>query len=231
MSELFPAKTIALVYTSCMDPSREYEFNHWYSKVHVPNLLEIQGIDNVYRYRNMAAELREDQPCYLALFRLSSADPWDLMKRAMGEDSMIDCLEIHWVSVWDFIAYRRTVSPLARPERHLPDGMPEAIFVVPTVCTDPNREEEFRDWYLHTHFHDLLETPGVVQAHRYRSLNPDPRAGEALYLAIYEVDSDDPMGVMRRIFEDDRSIRIPQGRMINCIQAPFDMGTYRHIAL
>lgn len=235
MSELFPTKTIALVYTDCTDGSREYEFNHWYNKVYIPDLLKVPGIDGIYRYRNTAAELREDQARYLTLFRLHSSDPWRLAQEAivqgdtesMKQDQMLDCVKIHRTTVWDFIAYRRTVSP--QPETHLPDGMPEAMFVVPTICTDPNREDEFRDWYLNTHFHDLLETPGVVQAHRYQSLNPEPRENEPRYLAIYEIASEDPTAVVRQILQDDRNIRIPQGRMINCIQAPEGLDTYEHV--
>jgi hypothetical protein len=185
----------------------------------------------------MVPELREGQARYLALFRIDSDDPWDLMQKVIQEDDkkrgdqgrMIDCIQVHWVTVWDFIAYRRTVAPLQRPETNLPDGMPEAMLVVPTICTDPAREDEFNDWYLYTHFHDLLETPGLVQAHRYRSLNPEPEDGEARYLALYEIDSDDPFTAARQIFRDDRNIRIPQGRMINCIRVPYGMGTYKHI--
>lgn len=239
MSELFPTKTIAMVYTSCMDNAREYEFNRWYNKLYIPDLMKEPGIENVYRYRNMAPELREDQARYLTLFRLHSDDPWGLMQKAITEDDrkrrdqgrIIDCIKVHWITVWDFIAYRRTVSPLQRPETHLPDGMPEAMLVVPTICADPKREDEFRDWYLHTHFHDLLETPGVVQAHRYRSLNPAPKENESRYLAIYEIDSDDPAAVVRQIFRDDRDIRVPQGRIIDCIQAPDGLGTYQHTDL
>lgn len=238
MSELLPTKTIALDYHDCTDPAREYEFNHWYNKVHVPDLLATPGIESVTRYRNVAGELGDGQTRYLTLYRLTATDPWGLMQRVAADDGkraaagrMIDCLETLRVTVWDFLVYRRTVSPLARPETHLPDGMPEALFVVPTLCADPAREDEFYDWYLYTHFHDLLETPGVVQAHRYRTLDPKPAEGDPTYLALYEFDADDPAAVQRQILENDRDIRIPQGRMISCIRAPHGLATYRHIDL
>lgn len=233
MSEQFPTKTIALVYTSCTDGTREYEFNRWYNKLYIPDLMNEPGIENVYRYRNIAPELREGQARYLTLFKIHSDDPWNLMEKIVSagrnQNRMMDCLEVHRITVWDFIAFRRTIRPPEHPETHLPDGMPEAMFVVPTLCSDPNREDEFRDWYFNTHFHDLLETPGVLQAHRYRSLNPAPKDGESRYLAIYEIDADDPAAVVRQILQDDRDTRIPQGRMINCIQAPDGLDTYRHI--
>ncbi len=237
MSELLPTKTLALEYVDCTDPSREYEFNRWYNKVHVPDLLHTPGITSVHRYGNVATELREGQARYLTLYRINSDDAWGLMQKVTQDGSvrrgeqggLIDCVASRHLTVWDFLVYRRTVSPPLRPETHLPDGMPEALFVVPTICTDPSREDEFYDWYLNTHFHDLLETPGLVQAHRYRSLDPQPKEDDAQYLALYEIDSDDPEAVVRRILEDDRSIRMPQGRMITCIRAVYGFATYRHI--
>jgi len=239
MSELFPTKTIALEYVSCTEQSREYEFNRWYNRVYIPDLMQTHGIAGVYRYRHVASELREGQVRYLTLFRIVSDDAWGLMQKVTQEDDkkraeqgrMIDCVKIHWVTVWDFAAYRRSVLPLLRPETRLPDGMPEAMLVVPTVCTDTAREEEFNDWYLGTHFHDLLETPGVVQAHRYRTLNPKPAGNEPRYLALYEIDSDDPAAVVRQMREDDKNIRIPQGRMMDCARLSYGVGIYKHIDL
>jgi hypothetical protein len=239
MSELFPTKTIAIEYLSCTDESRAYEFNRWYKEVHIPDLLKTPGIANVYRYRNMTEDLKEGQPRYISLYRLDSDDPWSLMQKVMKEDNkkraeqgrMINCLKSYQVGVWDFIAMRTSVMPPQRPATRLPDGMPEALLVVPTNCTDPPREKEFNDWYLYTHFHDLLETPGLVQAHRYRSLNPKPDDREAKYMALYEIDSDDPLAVVGQITGEDQSKRRPQGRMIDCIKRRYASGTYQHIDL
>jgi hypothetical protein len=70
-----------------------------------------------------------------------------------------------------------------------------------------------------------------VQAHRYRTLNPKPEEGEPQYLALYEIDSNDPAAVVRRLREDDRNVRRPQGRMIDCIRVTYGMGTYQHTDL
>jgi len=230
MSELFPTKTVAIEVLSCTDPSREGEFNRWYDKIHIPDLRETPGIVDVYRYRDMLPNLGEmgavfqapeGQPVrYLTIYRINSGDPWNLMqrikeddKKRAGEGRMIDCIKTYEVTVWDFIAYRRTVSPLQQPETRLPDGMPEALLLV-FVATDPTEKLEHDDWWLFTHAHDLLETPGVVQCHRYWSLNPKPAEDEATALNVYEIDSDDPVAVLRRLLEDDRDIRRPQGRFV-----------------
>jgi hypothetical protein len=236
MSELLPTKSIALDYHDCTDPAREYEFNHWYNRIHIPALEATPGIESVTRYRNTTDELREGQTRYLTVYRISADDPWALMQQVAADDAkrategrMIDCLKVLRVTVWDFLVCRRSVSPPLRPETNLPDGMPEAIFIVPTLCNDPAREDEFCNWYLYTHFHDLLETPGVVQAHRYRTLDPNLPDGDPSYVALYEFDADDPAAVQRLILETDRDVRIPQGRMITCIRAPHGLATYQHI--
>jgi hypothetical protein len=231
MSELFPTKTIAIEVLSCTDPSRESEFNRWYDKFHIPDLRETPGIKGVYRYRDMQPSFGElavpyknpagDLVRYLTVYRIDSDDPWGLMQKVKEDDrrgtwkgKMIDCLQSYEVTVWDFVAYRRTVSPLQRPETRLPDGMPEAILLI-FVTTDPTKMFEHNDWWVFTHAHDLLETPGMVQCHRYKTLNPKPAEGEATNLHIYEIDSDNPVAVLQRVVEDDRDIRKPQGRFIS----------------
>ncbi|MEW6476929.1 MAG: hypothetical protein AB1679_32125 [Actinomycetota bacterium] len=74
--------------------------------------------------------------------------------------------------------------------------MPKAILVVQTNPTEPEREEEFNQWYTGTHLPDVLTVAGYTAAQRYRlvegvdlleGLEP-PRQR---YLAIYELDTDD----------------------------------------
>ena len=71
----------------------------------------------------------------------------------------------------------------------------------------------------------------IKDAHRYRNLNPQPPADEAKYLALYEIDAEDPTAVVRQIEQDDRTIRIPQGRMIDCIRLAWGSGAFQHVTL
>jgi hypothetical protein len=61
------------------------------------------------------------------------------------------------------------------------------------------READYNDWYDKTHIPDLLAIPGVASAQRYAasptSLNSPPSA----YLAIYEIEADDPATVMQEL--------------------------------
>jgi hypothetical protein len=66
--------------------------------------------------------------------------------------------------------------------------MARYILEVRTNCSDPGREAEYNDWYNNTHLPDVLETPGVIRATRYE--NTDPGEGEAKFIAIYEIETD-----------------------------------------
>lgn len=245
MSEIFPARTIAIEVISCTDAAKEGEFNWWYNRVHIPHLKSITGILDAYRYRDMQAGFGElgahfmappGGSRYLTIYRFDSERPWRLMQQVKAQDEkqaaagkMLACVRDLGLSVWDFVACRKTVAPPVRPETHLPDGMPEAMFFVPVV-TDPARRSEQDEWWLYAHAHDLLETPGLAQCQRYRSLNPQPGEKEATHLNIYEVDADDPASVLRKILEDDRDVRKPTGRFIGgAARAETGLrGLYRH---
>lgn len=240
MSELFPAKTIGIEVLTCTDPSREAEFNRWYDKVHIPVLRATPGIQSVHRYRDLQPENRLEfgdllstwawpkehgGNRYLTLYRIYSDDPWGLMQKVKKNDKkraeqgkMIDCMKTWEVIVWGFYAYRKTVLPperQQRPSTNLPDGMPEALLLVPTrTVNDPTSREAQDDWWLYTHSHDLCEYPGLVQAQRYHNLNPKPAEDEALSVNIYELDHDDLVALLAQICKDDRGIRRPQGRFL-----------------
>ena len=54
------------------------------------------------------------------------------------------------------------------------------------------RDDEYNDWYDSEHIHDICSLPGVKSARRYEA-TPLAIGGEGLrYLAIYEIESDDP---------------------------------------
>jgi hypothetical protein len=64
------------------------------------------------------------------------------------------------------------------------------------------REREFNEWYTSRHIHDILAVTGVVSAQRFQS-----RAGKAAfrYLALYQLETDDPERVLTEIRERDRN--------------------------
>ena len=73
--------------------------------------------------------------------------------------------------------------------------MAKWLRVVKTNCADVVREAEFNEWYDKTHLPDVLETPGYIRATRYENI--EPSEGEAKYLALYEIETDDINAVMK----------------------------------
>ena len=65
------------------------------------------------------------------------------------------------------------------------DRLPKYLFIV-RVDVDPKDEERFNEWYNHEHIPTMLKVPGVLNAHRYISLEGNPK-----YTAIYEFDRPD----------------------------------------
>jgi hypothetical protein len=242
MSELFPAKSVAVEVIASTDPSREYEFNRWHDKVRIPYLRQTDPIVDVHRYRDLKPDWGDEfkrftaasgeHTRYLTLYRINDPDPWGVMQRVREEENsrggVFDSAEILELTVWDFVACRRTVRELEHPTR-LPDGMPEALLLYYSN-SDLSHRVEHDDWWLNTHAHDLLETPGLVECSRYQTLNPEPGDREAKILNFYEIDAEDPGSVVLRILGDDRDVRRPEGRFSTFAREGdwHATGVYRH---
>lgn len=54
----------------------------------------------------------------------------------------------------------------------------------------PGREAEFNDWYNGRHVPDVLKVPGFVAAQRFKVSGESALPGR--YVAIYEMETDDP---------------------------------------
>ena len=64
---------------------------------------------------------------------------------------------------------------------------------------EPGREAEYNDWYQNIHLQQLLEIEGVRSAQRLR-LKEALSIGEVFpYLAIYEIETDDPARLLNEI--------------------------------
>jgi hypothetical protein len=65
-----------VVYSNPSDPAREEEYNSWYDKVHVPEVLTIEGFVAATRFRVAEASIAgEEVPHrYLALYEVESDD-------------------------------------------------------------------------------------------------------------------------------------------------------------
>jgi hypothetical protein len=79
--------------------------------------------------------------------------------------------------------------------------MSKAVYVVYTRPSAPEREDEYNEWYDLTHIPEVCAVPGIVGATRYRLVDVGTGGGPALpeYLAIYEIDADDPPATVAAI--------------------------------
>ena len=76
------------------------------------------------------------------------------------------------------------------------------------VLSDPvaGREDEYNDWYNNQHLHDVCNAPGFLSARRFKILDGD--AGHR-YLAIYEMESDNPKADFARLGELGAAGKMP----------------------
>ncbi len=65
-------KWLLAVETNCADPGREKEFNDWYDRVHLFDVLETPGIVRASRYEYVNPP--EGQPKYLAMYEVETED-------------------------------------------------------------------------------------------------------------------------------------------------------------
>jgi hypothetical protein len=89
------------------------------------------------------------------------------------------------------------------------------LFIVESNCADPTREEEFNEWYNKTHLPDVLESPEVLRAVRYQRM--DTSGGQAKYLALYEIETNDFPALVKSTEENMEKVRAA-GRWSDLLQ-------------
>ncbi|MBO5999046.1 MAG: hypothetical protein J6P87_05100 [Lachnospiraceae bacterium] len=239
MSELFPTK---LIYLEAIRGAKDTEVSHmnrWYDKVWIPAVRELPGVVSVHRYIFEAGEVPEffkaleaDGRRYLTFYRLSTDDPegtaasirdlWE-KRDELSSRPGVKCLPEQMyvapgIEVLDhvlltFEAMRQSIRPLDRAvPTHLPDGMPEAFVMISNSCYKKNLPIQ-DDWWVYTHAHDLMETPGYTQCSRFHSLDKDIDAGEVAAVNIYEIDAEDPHKTNDQNVREDVE-RFAQGRVL-----------------
>jgi hypothetical protein len=78
--------------------------------------------------------------------------------------------------------------------------MARYLFVVFTKPV-PGREDEFNDWYTNTHLDDVLDLGDYVSAQRFKFVYSSGEEPSREYMALYEVETDDPVETQRRLIE------------------------------
>ena len=65
-------KWIVIVETNCKDETRASEFNEWYDKVHIPDVLSSPGFKGAARY--LIKDPLRDKGKYLAIYEIETDD-------------------------------------------------------------------------------------------------------------------------------------------------------------
>jgi len=63
------------------------------------------------------------------------------------------------------------------------------------------KEAAFNEWYKNTHLHELIALPGVKSAQLFKQVFKMMGADSNPYLAIYDIECDDPMAFLGALGE------------------------------
>ena len=63
----------------------------------------------------------------------------------------------------------------------------------------PGRDDEFNEWYDNVHLRDVCAIPGVISGRRFDAAPASPNAAPGAYLAVYEIEADDPAAVLKEL--------------------------------
>lgn len=67
------------------------------------------------------------------------------------------------------------------------------------------KDAEYNDWYNRRHIHDICDIPGVISGKRFEASSVSPQPQPSQYIAIYEIDAEDPNLVLEELKRRSRS--------------------------
>lgn len=73
------------------------------------------------------------------------------------------------------------------------------LVLVATSSAQEGRDDDYNAWYDEVHLADVCAIPGVISGRRFTASPASPYPVPASYLAIYEIETDDPAGVMAEL--------------------------------
>lgn len=169
-----------LVIWTDVAPEYEAEFNEWYDKEHIPQLLAIPGILTGRRYQAV-----DGKPKYIAIYEMTDENVWksDAFREVRENPTDWSRKIIPQFRNTQRGIFRQIFSYGERPAN-------DAEFALTVrLNTPPEHEKDFNAWYDEDHVPALVGVPGVYRARRYVAVEGDPK-----YLAVYEMkDSGIPM--------------------------------------
>lgn len=200
MEGIFPQGVVCVTF-NCTERGRESSFNQWYDKVHLPELLKLDGITTAHRFvrREVPLGPEPEQPQYLTVIELDTEDA-GVTKEALIErcgelqkrDEIHAALDIVRVDGWTKISKNWTSERTDEPSTGI-----AMVFSNPQT---PRAADDLNRWYDEMHMDDMLATGFFHTGYRYRNVEAGNRyAVRSEFMAIYETEQD-PVNAMTGVF-------------------------------
>jgi hypothetical protein len=211
---------LMMVSTKSTDIRRDAQFNEWYDRIDIPDVLQVPGYKRARR--GLRIELPQlpradgaDDNTYVALYDIRSPNidrtMIDMLMASRKMEVMGRSTDL--LKVTERL-YFRQMAPASEPPAPGRGGK-KRFLVLERVdcCRDEATVAQLNDWYAVRHVPDMLAIPGFVRATRYelyRVLMVEPRSAPR-FLTVYEVSADSAEqvanlreGALRKLRQDGR---------------------------
>jgi predicted amidohydrolase YtcJ len=202
---------LMVVKTTVTDPAREAEFNDWYDRIDIPDVLEVPGYMRARRGLGQPLpefpdyDLQGVEGKYVALYDIRSPNiDRTITDMLMASQKMV--ARGRSTSVLKVVGrfyYQQTAAAHDPPApAPAPAGANRYLVLITAhCCADRAQEQRFARWYEQAYVPALLQAPGVQRVTRYRLyrvLMIDP-VEMPPFLAVVEVLADTPAEAARSI--------------------------------
>ena len=190
---------LMMVRTVNTDAAREAQFNEWYDRIDIPDVLEVPGYWRARRGQTLpetasnGAAPPGEVGHYVALYNIGSP---------AIDKTIIDMLMASWnmdrvgrgtdlIKVVERAYFGQYSAPFAPPGRRAP-GRSHFLFLERFDVAETHDYEQFNVWYDELYRRAAASVPGVSHATRYelyRVLMFEPQSAPR-FLTLYEIEAD-----------------------------------------
>jgi predicted amidohydrolase YtcJ len=194
---------LMVVKTISTDPQREAQFNEWYDKIDVPDVLKVPGYMRARRGLRADEINGADDNKYIAIYNMQGESidkiiidmlmaTLDMQRRGRSTDLL---------KVTERVYYREHAPPAEVPEP-VGAGSQSYLYIAgANPSASPSSEAAFNEWYDHRYLPAILATEGVRRATRYelyRVLMFEPKQ-VARFLTIVEIQANSADEARKRV--------------------------------
>jgi hypothetical protein len=183
------------------DATREAQFNEWYDRIDIPDVLEVPGYWRARRGRTLpgttsngaaGAAPPSEAGHYVALYNIGSPaidkTIIDMLMASWNMDRMGHGTDL--IKVVERVYFGQYSAPFSPPGRNA-NGRSHFLFVERFDVADTRDVKQFNDWYDTHYRRAAASVPAVIHATRYelyRVLMFEPQSAPR-FLTLYEIDA------------------------------------------